>query len=149
MRLAKTDKGVQVLKDRSIALTVRQRGALILCDARQPKEQVRAHAQKVGISDTDFQCLVDLALIEELPDARDLEAERAAEAFASRSPVDRFKEAYPLAVKLAGSLGLRGFRLNLAVERSSSYEDLCNVAPALKKAVSAEAYRPLDAALFG
>ena len=149
MRLGKTEKGIQIIKDRSINLTLRQRGAFILCDGRQQKETLLANALKAGINEADFQSLLDLALIEEIQDVPDTSVADAAEAFASLAPVDRFKEAYPLAVKLTGSLGLRGFRLSLAVERSSSYEDLCTVAPALEKAVSRVEYQPLHKALFG
>ena len=39
----------------------------------------------------------------------------------------RYQSAYPLATKLTASLGLRGFRLNLAVEAAGSYEELLEV----------------------
>lgn len=149
MRLAKTDKGIQVMRDRSVPLTARQRGAFILCDARYPKDRVLANAKMAGVTETDIRYLMQLGLVVELPDEHELAAQRAAQEFHDRPAGQRFKEAYPIAVGLSASLGLKGFRLNMAVERSQSYEELCSVAPALKAAVKPEVFKPLEAVLFG
>lgn len=61
----------------------------------------------------------------------------------------RYQRAYPIATRLTAAMGLRGFRLNLAVEGAGSYEQLLAVAPRIKEAVGAEKFRPLDAALRG
>ncbi|MBN9409667.1 MAG: hypothetical protein J0H69_11005 [Burkholderiales bacterium] len=61
----------------------------------------------------------------------------------------RYQSAYPLATKLTASLGLRGFRLNLAVEAAGSYEELLEVAPKIRDAVGADKFVPLAAALRG
>lgn len=61
----------------------------------------------------------------------------------------RYQRAYPIATRLTAAMGLRGFRLNLAVEGAGSYEQLLAVAPRIKEAVGADKFRPLDAALRG
>jgi hypothetical protein len=67
----------------------------------------------------------------------------------ARSSQQRYKDAYPIATKLSGSLGLRGFRLNLAVEGTSSYEQLLDLFPKIQAAVGAEKAAPLERALKG
>jgi hypothetical protein len=64
-----------------------------------------------------------------------------------RSNQERYKDAYPIATQLTGSLGLRGFRLNLSVEGTSSYEELLALAPKIRAAVGAEKAAALDRAL--
>jgi hypothetical protein len=54
---------------------------------------------------------------------------------------------YPIATQLTGSLGLMGFRLNLQVEGTTSYEDLLALAPKIRAAVGAEKAAALDKAL--
>ena len=65
------------------------------------------------------------------------------------SAQDRYKRAYPIAAQLTSSLGLRGFRLNLAVERVTSLEELQDMAPKIREAVGAEKFEPLGHALYG
>jgi hypothetical protein len=48
---------------------------------------------------------------------------------------------------LTGGLGLRGFRLNLAVEGTSSYEELLALAPKIRASVGPEKAAILDRAL--
>jgi hypothetical protein len=64
-----------------------------------------------------------------------------------RSKQQRYKDAYPIATQLTGSLGLMGFRLNLQVEGTTSYEDLLALAPKIRAAVGAEKAAALDKAL--
>lgn len=67
----------------------------------------------------------------------------------ARSSQQRYKDAYPVATAMTAAMGLRGFRLNLAVESASSFEDLAALAPKIKEAVGEEKYEPLRKALFG
>ena len=62
-------------------------------------------------------------------------------------PQQRYAEAYPIATKLTAGLGLRGVRLNLAVEGATSYEDLLALSPKIRDAVGAEKFAPLAKAL--
>ena len=74
-------------------------------------------------------------------------AESAPAAAAGRSRQQRYKDAYPIATQLTGALGLMGFRLNLQVEGTTSYEDLVALAPKIRAAVGAEKAAALDKAL--
>ena len=67
---------------------------------------------------------------------------------AERSPKERYQDAYPIATELTGALGLKGFRLNLAVEGSSGFDDLVALAPRIREAVGEAKYERLKRALF-
>jgi hypothetical protein len=147
MKLVKTEAGQRVLKDRSISLTPRQRAAFILCDARHTLDHVLSVTKAVGVTREDIQHLLDQGLIAELPDEKQVAAEQAQIALHSRDPQQRYQDAYPIATRLTASLGLKGFRLNLAVEHAGNYEELRALAPKIREAVGEEAFAPLDRAL--
>ena len=48
----------------------------------------------------------------------------------------RYRNAYPLAVAITANMGLKGFRLNLAVEAAMGYDQLVALAPRLREAAS-------------
>lgn len=66
-----------------------------------------------------------------------------------RSQQQRYLDAYPIATRLTGALGLRGFRLNLSVEGTSSYDDLLALAPKIRAAIGPDKAAELDRALEG
>ena len=59
-----------------------------------------------------------------------------------------FLKAWPIATRLTANLGLRGFRLNLAVESAGDLAKLKELAPRIKDAVGSEKFRELDVALY-
>ena len=59
----KTSSGQQVLKDRSIKLTPRQRAALILVDGRRSLADVLQATRAAGIERTDLERLFELELV--------------------------------------------------------------------------------------
>lgn len=61
----------------------------------------------------------------------------------------RYQAAYPLATQLTATLGLRGFKLNLAVERADGYSGLRELFSKIEAAVGAERAAALRAALAG
>jgi hypothetical protein len=61
-----------------------------------------------------------------------------ADSFKVHTAQDRYKEAKPLATKLTAGLGLRGFRLNLAVESAAGFDELLALLPKIKDAVGAK-----------
>jgi hypothetical protein len=67
--------------------------------------------------------------------------------FKTHSAQDRYKEAKPLATRLTAGLGLRGFRLNLAVEAAAGFEELLALLPKIKDAVGAKASEELERTL--
>ncbi|MDZ7866212.1 hypothetical protein [Acidovorax sp.] len=65
-----------------------------------------------------------------------------------RSDQQRYTDAYPIATELTAGLGLRGFRLNLAVEGAGSFSDLAALAPKIREAVGDAKFARFDKALF-
>ncbi len=59
-----------------------------------------------------------------------------------------FLKAWPVATRLTANLGLRGFRLNLAVEHAADLAELKELAPRIKDAVGGEKFRELEIALY-
>ena len=158
MLIVKTELGHQVMKDRSVPLTPRQRAAFILFDGKRTLDQVMAATQPVGVVREDVDKLFELGLIEDNTSdqmaAQDAAQAAVAQAQADavahhkqRTPQERYAEAYPIATALTAQLGLRGFRLNLAVEAAGNYEELLAVAPRIREAVGPEKFKPLDNAL--
>lgn len=154
MIATKTPAGQQVLKDRSVPLTPRQRSVLILIDGRRTIDEVLAATAATGVTREDIDKLFELQLISDsAPERTAAEAaavkatEDAVTAHKHRTPQERYAEAYPIATALTAGLGLRGFRLNLAVEGATSFEQLLAVAPKIRDAVGDEKYKPLDNAL--
>ncbi|MGJ7501850.1 hypothetical protein ACSFBF_15960 [Variovorax sp. ZT5P49] len=163
MILVKTQTGHQVLKDRSVPLSPRQRSAFILFDGKRSVDEVLANG--MGIAREDIDQMVTLGLLEPAegsaapPAAGGASAEAVAKPVAPAAPAapavgssgrskqQRYKDAYPIATQLTGSLGLMGFRLNLQVEGTTSYEDLLALAPKIRAAVGPEKASALDKAL--
>src|SRR5512133_173917 len=154
MLVIKTDAGQRVIKDRSVMLSPRQRSLLIMVDGKKTMDQVLAATASTGVTRQDFEKLLELGLITGAT-PRKTAAEPAAvrdraDAVGQhkhRTPQERYAEAYPIATRLTAALGLRGFRLNLAVEGAVNYEQLLEVAPRIREAVGDEKYRPLESAL--
>jgi len=171
MVLVKTQAGQEALKDRHGSLSSRQRSAFILFDGKRSTAAILAATAPMGITQGDIQAMIDQGLLEPMgsqgqssslggsggsdPAAA---APRAAEGEASvgkvpaegsgRSPMERYQAAYPIAAELTAGLGLRGFRLNLAVEGAGSFEDLATLAPKIREAVGDAKFERLDKALF-
>ena len=143
---AKTPAGLQVLKDRSAAdLTPRQRTALILIDGKRTLAAVLA----AGATPEDIERLFELELVtQSSSEAATIPAPLAAGPTSrTASPQERYALAYPLASRLTAGLGLRGFRLNLAVEAAAGYEDLVALSAKIREAVGADKFAPLALAL--
>jgi len=160
MLLVKTDLGHRVMKDRSVALTPRQRSAFILFDGKRTLDQVLAATGAAGVTRADVDKLFEFGLLGQAAAAaaESSAAQPAASVEAQdlsptesqhkqRTPQERYAEAYPIATRLTAGLGLMGFRLNLAVEGASTYDDLMRIAPKILAAVGPEKYRPLEYAL--
>ncbi|VTU33994.1 hypothetical protein H6CHR_04114 [Variovorax sp. PBL-H6] len=172
MILVKTDAGQQVFKDRSVRLTPRQRSAFILFDGKRSVSDVLQAG--MGIARADIDQMVELGLLGRVGSSADAanagtvavppsgpistqtvddpgQSQSTMSGLsvdpAERSNQQRYKDAYPIATQLTGSLGLRGFRLNLSVEGSSAYEDLLALAPKIRAAVGADKAAPFDRAL--
>jgi len=144
MILAKTTAGQQALKDRSLPLSMRQRAALILVDGKRSVENI---LQSTDAAAEGIAHLRSLQLVHVAGAPHAAAANEALAAGPLRTPQERYAAAYPIAARLASSLGLLGFRLNLAVEAATCYEDLVALAPKILEAVGIEKFKPLHRAL--
>jgi hypothetical protein len=168
MALSKTPAGLAALKDRHGSLTPRQRTAFILFDGRRSTAEVLAATAAMGITQVDVQAMLEQGLLcaaegfsetaiaaavtvspDETPASVPDEAAAIESSQGSgRSDMERYQAAYPIAIQLTAGLGLRGFRLNLAVESASGYADLAALAPKIRDAVGDAKYAALARALF-
>lgn len=160
MAYCKTETGQRSFKDRSAPLTARQRSAFILFDGKRSVADVLAATAGLGVTAEDVDHMVQMGLLEE----RGAGGPESVPAGVSMpaplggipdppappppgTPQERYQRAYPIATRLTAELGLRGFRLNLAVEGAGSYEELVELAPRIREAVGNDRFKPLQAAL--
>lgn len=168
MIYTKTPTGQQVMKDRSVPLSPRQRSAFILFDGKRSVDSVLVATAGMGVTLDDLQFMVQQGLLAPVvgsggspsappplnPSTQAAApasgmAPPAAGAGSGRSPQQRYQAAYPIATQLTAAMGLRGFRLNLAVEGAGSFEKLLELSPKIRDAVGPDKFAPLDAALNG
>ena len=171
MRYKKTELGQTALQNRSFALTPRQRSAFIMFDGKRSMEEVINATAGLGVTIEDVNHLVSQWLLAESTQsleptpnpaaAPSAAAEtglfRANQALAaagddrlpSQSDQAHYSQAYPIAARLTAGLGLRGFRLNLAVEAAGDLGKLKALAPKIRDAVGAEKFKELENALYG
>lgn len=129
MVLVKTPAGQEALKDRHGSLSSRQRSAFILFDGKRTTGEVLAATAAMGITQDDVQAMIAQGLLApvggqtpaaaasplagpaaaalaEAP-ATDLGTVASPVEGSGRSPMERYKAAYPIATELtAGQLGL-------------------------------------------
>lgn len=156
MKLIKTEIGQQAFKERSPLFSARQRTAFIMFDGNKLVEQVLAGAAGLGLTQEDVDHMVAQgflapapgeAVIAQAEAAQAAAAQTVANSFKAHSAQDRYKEAKPIATKLTAALGLRGFRLNLAVESAGGFDELLALLPKIKDAVGAKACEELERTL--
>jgi hypothetical protein len=141
MNLAKTDAGMQVLKDRQAGLTQRQRAALILCDGQRSVEEVLAATAAAGVTRADIERLVAMGLVAELGTfVASVPAPLAPGAPPDPSDRERYLQAYPLATQLTAQLGPPGEALHLAVEAAATLVELQALAHEIRAAVGPSRY---------
>jgi hypothetical protein len=160
----KTEAGQTAFKTRSVELSSRQRSAFLLFDGKRTLTEVLKATTGLGITAPDIEDLVNKGLLAAPagagtaapPAAADtvpatIESEPAlgaANAPAEElSPVQRYQRAYPVATRITSQLGLRGFKLNLAVEAASGYDDLVALLPKIAIAAGDKATAELKRAL--
>lgn len=164
----KTELGRTVMQDRSLGLNPRQRSAFILFDGMRSVDEVLKLTKALGVAADDISRLVELALLapKDAAAARkpsdvarpplavpaapapDVGLSVSAGELPALDDQAHYARAYPIAVRLTSSLGLRGFRLNLAVESAADLEALKDLAPKIKEAVGVDKFRELEEALY-
>jgi hypothetical protein len=170
----KTEAGRLAWKERSPLLTGKQRSAFILFDGVRSTLEVLNATVGLGMTPDDIDLMEQHGFIEALasswgglypspgkPSASAAGADSAdddsepgtASPYETHLPSgltqdqDRYQAAYLLATQLTANLGLRGFRLNLAVESASSLEQLRELAPKIREAIGPEKARQFERAL--
>jgi hypothetical protein len=171
---SKTLAGQAALQTRTVVLTSRQRAAFIMFDGKRGTEEILKMTAGIGVTQIDVDHLVDQGLLAGVapaaksasvsPDMSSARAENSPSSSPSPSlqaaPVGEptstmpsldaqatYLRAYPVATRLTASLGLRGLRLNLAVEAAGDLQKLRELAPEIRKAVGPEKFLELENAL--
>lgn len=167
MIYTKTALGQTALQNRALALTPRQRSAFIMFNGLRHLDDVLSATSSLGVTSDDVAHLVSLGLLAasgpsgaartDAP-AIPLSPLAAAQTSAALShnpdglPTQNaqahYSRAYPIAARLTAGLGLRGFRLNLAVEGAGDLDKLKQLAPKIREAVGAEKFLELENALY-
>lgn len=157
MRYTKTDAGKQAIIDRSTSLSSRQRSALIIVNGERSLEVLLKMVEGLGITLADIQHMESQGLIAKIQEETPVISTNTSSA--KNTAIDsnvqigeaqqRYSKAYPLATQITAKMGLRGFRLNLAVEAAGSYSQLIELFPKIREAVGAEKAMDLEKALRG
>lgn len=169
MIYVKTVLGQSALQNRALGLTPRQRSAFIMFDGKRAVNDVLKATAGLGFTPDDLSHLVSLGLLEphaSMPAPEPVMAAPVAAVTAGAPVVQsatltfnadglptvnaqaRYSKAYPIATRLTASLGLRGFRLNLAVEAAGDLDKLKELAPKIREAVGPEKFLELENALY-
>ena len=169
MIYSKTPLGQSALQSRSVPLTPRQRSAFILFDGKRGIHEVLKATAGLGITPDDVSHLVSLGLlapssaaaatpvpganadkngadVPNVPSSAALSVN--ADGLPTVSAQAHYSKAYPIAARLTAGLGLRGFRLNLAVESAGNLDKLKELAPRIREAVGPEKFLELENALY-
>lgn len=168
--LKKTDKGLEALRTRDPALPKHLRTAFILFDGNKSVGQV------MSLLPTTSPALLELEDIMRMVQAGWLELLKPS--FAPRVPApsapvaatvratptavststpaaaitnhgERYLQAYALLGVLTGEMGLRGFRLQMSVEKAADYHGLVALLPKLRTAIEPKKLRPVEKILLG
>jgi hypothetical protein len=124
-------------------------------DGKRSLEEVVKATAGLGVTPEDIGQLISLGML--APAATQAPAPAPAAAPVSAHNADgsptltaqeHYSRAYPIATRLTAGLGLRGFRLNLAVEAAGDIDKLKELAPKIKEAVGPEKFRELENALY-
>ncbi len=154
MIYTKTEAGQTAVQNRTVALTPRQRSAFIMFDGKRSLEDVVKATSGFGVTAEDINHLISLGLLAPLavqpPDepVPEVSAQNA-DGSPTLNAQEHYSRAYPIATRLTAALGLRGFRLNLAVEAAGDIDKLKELAPKIKEAVGPEKFKELESALYG
>jgi hypothetical protein len=157
MLYIKTDAGKDAVTAHSNLLSSKQRAGLILINGERSLDDILKMVGGIGFTAADVSHMLELGLIVELPGrlaatpspSKTSSASKLGEIVDVDTAQSCYKLAYPLATQLTAKMGLRGFRLNLAVEAAGSYAQLVQLFPKIQEATGAEKAKALEAALRG
>ena len=162
----KTELGQVAFKARSIVLTPGQRAAFILFDGKRDSAEVLISTAGMGVAQADLDLLVvsGMLVVSTIPSGTSAPSLTPPDNAAVPQPgaalshtadgqptlhaQAHYSKAYPIATRLTAGLGLRGFRLNLAVEAAGNLDKLKELAPKIREAVGPEKFLELENALY-
>lgn len=159
MKYEKTEAGQLAFKTRSAELSARQRSAFILFDGKKSVADVLKMTAGIGVSEGDVTHMLTSGFLRDVSERGPSDAQAVAAMAQDEglggsagdqvklSAQERFARAWPIATQLVAGLGLRGFRLNLAIEAAADYEGLRDLLPRIREAVGAEKVKALEQAL--
>lgn len=177
MKYIKTELGQRAFKERSADLSARQRAAFILMDGKRSASDVLQATGGLGVTEADITQMLAHGFLAESATGPSPATPAGAMASAPRPPAsvtsatsllppataevspsppseattastqERYLRAYPIATRLTAAMGLRGFRLNLAVESAAGYQQLLELLPRIREAVGQAKCQPLEDAL--
>ena len=155
MLFMKSKSGQIAFKERSALFTLRQRAAFILFDGRTAVADILLAMAPMGLTQNDVQSLRDQGFLEPAPDQA-LVPTKASQRRGQapfippgRTDQERYLQAKPLATQVTAKLGLKGFRLNLAVESTGNIQELVALLPKIQATAGLEVCAELERALKG
>ena len=153
MKYAKSAEGQAAFNQRSVLFSARQRAAFILFDGKRTVDEVLASTSGLNVTADDLQYLIDAGFVARVAEAAPeivtpaRTSANAQEAGPAQSKQQMYTAAYTLATQLTATLGLRGFRLNLAVEAAADHDGLVKLFPKIEAAAGTDKSVPLAIAL--
>jgi hypothetical protein len=146
MIYVKTAAGRQALKERAETMPRKYHFPFLMCDGVRDSADILAASVQHGFTSVDLYQMVQLGFVE--PAQKNaVPVPQAPTVFAaaqSSSPnANAMIEAHHLATAMTAKLGLRGFRLNMAVETASSLQDFRALLPKIEEAVGMATAKPL------
>ena len=145
MPFAKTELGIQAFKGRTPLMNARQRAAFVLINGVRDTRALFSITSSLGVSSEDLthlvtqgfivRALIPQGLITGSPEVVDSQFQGAEPPRPSLSDAERYLLAKPLATQLTATLGLMGFRLNLAVESAPDCQGLRELLPKMRAAL--------------
>ena len=153
MIYVKTAAGRLALKERSETMPRKYHFPFLMCDGVRDAADILVASAQHGFTSIDLYQMVQLGFIEPasvehvaaapLQQAQDAPAAIAPENVATTLNAALFIQAEHLATSITAKLGLRGFRLNMAVERTNNLADLKALLPQIEEAAGPLAAKPL------
>jgi hypothetical protein len=130
-------------------MSTRQRSLFLLIDGVKSVDQILTLTKALSITQLDIDHLLELGFIKSNTVSVPVGtvASVAVNDSGLSTPQDRFAKAWPMATQLTAGLGLRGFRLNLAIEAAAGFDDLLILLPKIQAAVGAEKCAALEQVL--
>lgn len=121
----KTDKGREEIATRRHQLAARLRTLLVLVDGRRPQEELLRNVAGLGLNQDALQALQAQGYIVLATSYASLPEPAPAPEISPPTPVQQFQSVYNFYNKtIKSTIGLRGFNLQLKVEKAASVDEL-------------------------